>query len=117
MKTSHSVSMSSGPQLYSFRHSTFFYGGVHLLSFEESDRGRELHVEVDTGGRPLCWIELWPGLYTGQDWVTWTTERGQQAVARTGDRPQTNPSLIWKVEPGKYTVYFVASSSKRTVSQ
>lgn len=59
--------------------------------------------------QPVCWIELWPAAYDGHDWVRWTTERGQIALASTGDKPQINPSLIWKIHPGSYTLYFVNS--------
>jgi hypothetical protein len=101
--------MSQGPHLYSFRDKTYYYGAYHVLTFTEQDQGKELKVLVDAP-RPVCWIELWPAAYDGQDWVKWTTERGQTALAHTGDKPQINPSLTWKIQPGNYTLYFVASS-------
>jgi hypothetical protein len=112
MKESFSANMSHGPQLYSFRDKTFYYGAYHLLTFTEQDQGRELKVTL-SASHPVCWIELWPATYDGHDWVRWTTERGQTALARTGDKPQINPSLTWKVQPGNYTLYFVTSSLSR----
>ena len=116
MDNTYTASMSSGPQIYSFRDSLFFYGAYHLLAFGEQDRGKRLEISVNTKNRPICWIELWSGTYDGKDWVRWTTERGQFAVTRSGDAPQPNPSLTWEIEPGDYTVYFVASSQVRKAS-
>jgi hypothetical protein len=116
MENTYTASMSSGPQLYSFRDSTFYYGAYHLLQFTEEDRGKQLKISVQTVKRPICWIELWSGTYDGKDWVRWTTERGQFAVTRSGDAPQPNPSITWEIEPGDYTVYFVASSLVRKAS-
>ena len=109
MKEFFSANMSHGPHLYSFRDKTFYYGAYHILTFIEQDQGKELKVIVDAP-RPLCWVELWPAVYDGHDWVRWTTERGQTALARSGDKPQINPSLTWKIQPGTYTLYFVTSS-------
>jgi hypothetical protein len=114
MKEVFSANMSNGPQIYSFRGKIFYYGACRIVTFTEMERGKELKVTVNTS-RPVCWIELWPAVYDGKDWVRWTTERGQTALARTGDKPQSNPSLTWKIEPGDYTLYFVTSSLTRQV--
>ena len=116
MENTYTASMSSGPQLYSFRDSIFYYGAYHLLRFTEEDRGKQLEISVLSMKRPICWIELWSGTYDGKDWVRWTTERGEFAIARSGDKSQIDPSLAWKIEPGTYTIYFVTSSKIRKVS-
>jgi hypothetical protein len=114
MKEIISVNMSHGPRLYSFRDKTFYYGAYHVLAFSEAEQDRELKVTVNAT-HPVCWIELWPAAYEG-DWVRWTTERGQTALVRTGDKPQSNPSLTWKIKPGNYTLYFVTSNLTRQVN-
>ena len=115
MKETFTKNMADGPQLYSFRNKTFYYGAYHILTFTEQDRGKTLKVTVDSA-QPLCWIELWPAVYDGKDWVRWTTERGQDALVSTGNKPHPNPSLTWAIQPGNYTLYFVKSSAKRQAS-
>jgi hypothetical protein len=114
MKETLTKNMADGPQLYSFRSKTFYYGAYHNLSFTEQDQGKVLKVSVDSA-ESICWVELWPAAYDGQDWVRWTTERGQEALVRTGEKPHPNPSLTWTVQPGNYTLYFVNSSPVRQV--
>jgi hypothetical protein len=116
MDETYQASMASGPRLLSFRHNIYFFGAYQNITLGEEERGKKLQVEVDTGNRPLCWIELWPGTYDGADWVKWTTDRGQEAVIRSGGRPQPNPSLLWTIEPGNYTLYFVSSSTTKKAS-
>ncbi len=106
------ANMADGPQLYSFPHNLFFYGAYRILTFTEQDQGRKLQVTVDSK-YPICWVELWPSAYDGKDWVRWTTERGQEPLARTGDKSQINPCLTWTVQPGVYTLYFVNSNTVR----
>jgi hypothetical protein len=109
MKEIFSANMSHGPHLYSFRDKIFYYGAYHVLTFIEQDQGKELKVTVHTP-QPICWIELWPAAYDGHDWVSWATERGETALVHTGGKPQINPCLTWKIQPGNYTLYFVTSS-------
>jgi hypothetical protein len=109
LKETFSKNMADGPQLYSFRNKMFFFGAYHILNFTEQDRGKELQVTVNSN-HPFCWVELWPAAYDGQDWVDWTTKRGQDPLVRSGDKPQIKPSLTWKIQPGTYTLYFVNSS-------
>lgn len=106
------ANMADGPQLYSYRHKLFFYGAYKILTFTEADRGKELTVTVDSKN-PICWVELWPSAYDGKDWVRWTTERGQDPLVRTGNRPRINPRLTWTIQPGVYTLYFVNSNIVR----
>jgi hypothetical protein len=115
MKETFTKKMADGPQLYSFRHKLFFFGAYHLLTFTEQDQGKTLQVTVDSD-HPICWVELWPAVYNGHDWVRWTTERGDDPLVRTGDKPQMKPSLTWKIVPGAYTLYFVKSSFSKKVS-
>ena len=115
MKEIFSANMSHGPQIYSFRDKIFYYGAYHLLTFTEQDQGKELKVTVNTK-HPVCWVELWPAVYDGHDWVRWTTDRGETALVRTGHKPQINPTLTWKIQPGNYTLYFVASNLTRQAS-
>ncbi len=115
MDGTYQANMAAGPRIFSFRRNMNFYGAIHNLTIGEQDRGKTLQVEVDTGSHPVCWIELWPGHYEG-DWVNWTTDRGQEALMRSGSQPQPNPAITWKIEPGKYALYFVASSRTREVS-
>jgi len=115
MKETFTANMAHGPQLFSFALKKFFYGAYHILTFTEQDQGKELKVTVESN-QPVCWIELWPAVYDGHDWVRWTTERGEEALARTGDKPQVNPTLTWTIQPGSYTLYFVKSSLARHAS-
>jgi hypothetical protein len=121
MDTTLKASMTSGPKLYSFRDNLYFYGACHNLSFGKEEVGKTLQVTVDTGNRPLCWIELWPGHYDGGDWVKWTEVRGkgrgQIPLVRTAERSQANPSLTWMIQAGDYTLYFVASSKTEKVKE
>ncbi|MEW5868151.1 MAG: hypothetical protein AB1894_02670 [Chloroflexota bacterium] len=110
MKNSFTANTTDGPRLFSFRDGLYFYGAYHNLEFTEQDRGKTLTVSVDSHQLSLCWIELWPAHYDGKDWVKWTTDRGQDALALTGHKPHPNPQLTWKIEPGKYSIYFVNSS-------
>jgi hypothetical protein len=112
MKETIITNMAEGPQLYSFRHKLFFYGAYRVVEFTEQDRGKQLKLTVESE-HPICWIELWPSAYDGKDWVRWTTERGELPLIRTSDKPQTNPSLTWTVQPGAYTLYFVNSNTVR----
>ena len=112
----HTANMSSGPRLYSFRRNLYFYGVCHILQFSENERGKTLRISVNSGNRPVCWIELWPGAFDGGDWVKWTTKRGQMAVLRSGDQPHPDPAISWTIEPGDYTIYFVSSSNSRETS-
>ena len=112
----HTVNMASGPKLYSFKKNTYYFGACHILNLSEEQRGKTLKISVDSGNRPVCWIELWEGAFDGGDWVKWTTSRGQLAVLRSGDQPQPDPSITWTIEPGDYTIYFVASSKVRETS-
>jgi len=116
MKETHTKNMADGPQLYSFGSKTFYYGAYHILTFTEQDQGKVLNVTVDSV-QPICWVELWPAVYDGNDWVGWTTERGQDPLVRTGNKPHPNPSLTWIIEPGNYTLYFVNSGTKRQAGQ
>jgi hypothetical protein len=117
MKNTFTASMNSGPQLFSFRDGIYFYGAYHVLTFTEQDQGKELRVTVDTD-KPVCWVELWPAVYDGKDWVRWATERGQDALALSGGgHPEINPSITWKIQPGNYTLYFVNSSRTKKVSE
>jgi hypothetical protein len=113
MKDIFSANMDSGPQLFSFHEGMTYYGAYHLLTFTEEDRGKELKITVDSKNTPVCWIELWPATYDGHDWLKWVTKRGENPLVSTGNKPQPNPSITWKIEPGEYTVYFVASSPVR----
>lgn len=106
--------MTAGPKLYSSRHKIYFYGAYHVLTFTGQEAGKELKVTVNTS-KPVCWVELWPSAYDGHDWVRWTTERGQDALVRSGDKPQLNPTLSCKIQPGVYTLYFVNSSPTQQV--
>jgi hypothetical protein len=115
MKDIITANMNSGPQLFSFRDGIYFFGAYHVLTFTEQDQGRELRVAV-ASDKPVCWIELWPAVYDGKDWVRWATERGQDALVQTGNTPQINPSLTWKIQPGSYTLYFVNSSRTKKSS-
>ncbi len=54
MKQTFTANMAHGPQLYSFRHKTFFYGAYHILNFSEQERGKELRVSVETHDQPVC---------------------------------------------------------------
>ena len=115
MKETFTANMANGPQLYSFAHKIFFYGAYHVLTFTGQDQGKELKVTVEST-QPVCWIELWPAVYDGHDWVRWTTERGEHPLVRTGDKPHLNPTLTWTIQPGNYTLYFVRSSLIRHAS-
>jgi len=115
MKETFVKNMADGPQLYSFRDKIFYYGAYHILTFTEQDQGKVLKVTVDST-QPVCWIELWPAIYDG-DWVRWTTERGQDALVRTGNKPHPNPTLTWEIKPGNYTLYFVNANLKRQAIQ
>lgn len=115
MKKTFESNMSNGPQLYSFRDKIFFYGAYHILKFTEQEQGKKLRVTVDTN-QPVCWIELLRAAYDGRNWVRWTTERGQEALVHTGDKPQIKPSFTWIIQPGDYTLYFVNSNSIRQAS-
>jgi len=115
MKEAFTANMAHGPQLYSFALKRFFYGAYHILNFSEQDQGKELKVTVEST-EPVCWIELWPAVYDGQDWVRWTTERGEHPLVHTDDQPQVAPTFTWRIQPGGYTVYFVKSSLVRRAS-
>ena len=93
MKDIITANMNSGPQLFSFRDGIYYFGAYHVLTFTEQDQGKELRVAV-ASDKPVCWIELWPAVYDGKDWVRWATERGQDALVHTGTTPQINPSLF-----------------------
>jgi acetyl esterase/lipase len=108
------VTMSGGPRFYSFRDNLHFYGAYQNITFTEKEHGRTARVEVDTGDRPVCWIELWPGKYSG-DGVKWQAERGLIPVAQSGSQPEVNPSLTWIIEAGDYTLYFVTAVSTNNV--
>lgn len=101
----HQASMFSGPILATGLdegRGEGWFGAHEMLTFSEDDTalGKSLRVIVDSTGHDLS-IELWRGAYDG-DVRSWT--RTRREVARTPR--QRNPTLIWAIEAGTYTVYF-----------
>jgi hypothetical protein len=104
----YTASMASGPSIYHSDSGIYYYGAYRALTFTEKDRGRILKITVDSKSRPVCWVELWRGIYEGGDPIEWTRRRVH--ITRSGNQPHPNPSLTWRIEPGGYTIYFVASN-------
>ncbi len=80
-----------------------WYGTYETLTFSEGDAeiGKAMTVTVDSVGHDLS-IELWQGAYKG-DALDWARTR----VDVTRSSRQKNPTLIWTIKAGTYTLYFV----------
>lgn len=80
------------------------YGFPVVLTFEKADAGKMLEIGADSP-KPIT-IELWTG-EIAKGATSWDT--GRQFLGNSGEAPSKLPTFKWMIQPGTYTVLFVAT--------